>query len=100
MGYLSVDANELFAIGQLLDAVRDELSRLHGQIGELRAHTLGCDLVSDALNDFADHWRFGLGRMRDRSGFVAEALTSAGRAYQMLDAELAAGMHRALGGSG
>lgn len=100
MGYLSVDADELLAIGRLLDAARDELSRLHGQIGELRAHTLGCDPVSDALNDFADHWRFGVGRMRDQAGFVAAALTSAGRAYQALDADLAAGIHQAAGGSG
>jgi hypothetical protein len=100
MGDFSVDADELLAVGRLLDAVRDELSRLHGQIDNLRAHTLGCDPVSDALNDFADHWRFGLGRMRDRAGFVVAALTAAGRAYQTVDAQLAAGLHRAAGGSG
>jgi Family of unknown function (DUF6507) len=100
MGDFSVDADELLAVGRLLDAVRDELSRLHGQIDNLRAHTLGCDPVSDALNDFADHWRFGLGRMRDRAGFVAAALAAAGRAYQTVDAQLAAGLHRAAGGSG
>ena len=100
MGNFSVDADELLAVGRLLDAVRDELSRLHGQIGDLRAHTLGCDPVSDALNDFADHWRFGLVRMRDRTGFVAEALAAASRNYQTVDAQLAAGIHRATGGAG
>ena len=100
MGDFSVDADELFAVGRLLDAVRDELGQLHRQIDGLRAHTLGCDPVSDALNDFADHWRFGLSRMRDRAGFVAEALGAAGRAYQTVDAQLAAGIRRAAGGSG
>jgi len=99
MGNFSVDADELLAVGRLLDEVRDELSRLHGQMDDLRAHTVGSDQVSDALNHFADHWRFGLGRMRDRAGFVAAALAAAGRAYQALDAELAAGIHRAAGGS-
>ncbi|HEX2499692.1 MAG: WXG100 family type VII secretion target [Actinomycetes bacterium] len=100
MGDFNVDTDELLAVGRLLDAVRAELSRLHGQIDDLRAHTLGCDPVSDALNAFADHWRFGLGRMRDRAGFVAEALAAAGRTYQTVDAQLAAGIHRAAGGSG
>ena len=38
MGNFSVDADELLAVGRLLDEVRDELSRLHGQMDDLRAH--------------------------------------------------------------
>ena len=96
MGDLSVDAAELIELGLLFGTVRDELSRLHGRVGGLRARTLGSDVIDDALNEFADHWRFGLGRMRDRAGFVGEALTAAGRGYQEVDAQLAAGIRQAV----
>jgi hypothetical protein len=96
MGDFRVDAAELIELGRLFGIVRDELGRLHGCVGGLRARTLGSDVIDDALNEFADHWRFGLGRMRDRAGFAGEALTAAGRGYQEVDAQLAAGIRQAV----
>jgi hypothetical protein len=96
MGDFSVDAAELIELGRLFGLVCDELGRLHGRVGGLRARTLGSDVIDDALDGFADHWRFGLGRMRDRAGFVGEALTAAGRGYQEMDAQLAAAIRQAV----
>jgi len=97
MDDLSVDPAELIQLGRLFGTVSDELSRLHARVGGLRARALGSDVIDDALNEFADHWRFGLGRMRDRAGFVGAALTAAGRGYQEVDAQLADGIRQAVG---
>lgn len=95
MGDFTVDADELIAVARLLATVRDELGELHGRVDGVRGHGLGSSAVAGALDDFADHWRFGLGRIRDRAAFVAAALDAAGCAYREFDAALAAGIHRA-----
>ncbi|MCI0688801.1 MAG: hypothetical protein L0Y54_16420 [Sporichthyaceae bacterium] len=99
MDGFNVDAVELIAIGRQLAGVRDDLHGAHRRIEQLRARALGSDVVDDALNEFADHWRFGLGRMRDRAGFVSEALSAAGRSYLEVESELAAGIGRAAAGT-
>jgi hypothetical protein len=89
MSDLYVELTELEALQQRLGDVAAELSTCSGELGRTDATELGSRDLESACDDFYSSWGYGIGKLGDAAGVVAEELGEALRVYTEADAELA-----------
>lgn len=90
MGYIDVTPEELIQSGNQLKAIAQDLQFAHHRVEGLRSAQLGAKRIDSALNHFADHWKYGMGKMVEKVGMTGEALLSAGQTYTAVDSSIAA----------
>ena len=85
MATIDVDPRVLFENGRVLHALEEDLGYAHHRVEGLRSHDLGSRSLDGALNHFADHWEYGMNRMRARVKATGDALIVAARTYEQVD---------------
>ena len=87
---IDVTPDQLIDSGQQLKAIAQDLGFAHDRVEGLRSSQLGSKSIDSALNHFADHWMFGMGRLVKKVDMTGEALLVAGRSYASLESDLSA----------
>lgn len=92
MGYIDVTPDELIQSGQQLKAIAQDLQFAHHRVEGLRSAQLGSKRIDSALNNFADHWQYGMRKIVEKVDMTGEALLSAGQSYAGVDSAVAAAL--------
>lgn len=95
---IEVTPEELLRIANEMAAIAEDLRHAHGRLSGLTEDAIGARNIDGALEDFADHWRYGMDRMTKGVRWTAEALTTAGTTYGDVEGGLAGGIGEAVGG--
>ena len=86
-----VDIAGLLKSGQALGAISEDLGMSHHRIEGLRSKNLGSRRIDAALNQFADHWQYGWGVMKDKLKETSAQLSAAADQYEAIESTLARG---------
>lgn len=89
MTRFSVQPDELRALGRTLGGVHGRLAHVTGLMSSLGGAAAGHRRLAAALEDFAEEWRFSLGRIKDHAEAVEAMVLQAADAYAEVDAEIA-----------
>ncbi|GEM_PF-3106451 len=86
-----VDIAGLLKSGRALGAIAEDLGMSHHRIEGLRSKDLGSRRIDAALNQFADHWKYGWGVMEEKLKETSAKLTAAASQYEAIESTLARG---------
>lgn len=94
--------SDLYIDGQVLENVRRNLGRigklLEGPIREMEqvdAKSMGARDLEKRMAEFGDEWSYGIGELRKFSAGAVKGLNKIERAFEQLDADLAAALEKA-----
>jgi len=90
VGLIDVTPDQLIDSGQQLKAIAADLGFAHHRIEGLRSRQLGSKSIDSALNDFADHWNYGMKRLVKKVDMTGEAILAAGQRYAAVEGALSA----------
>jgi hypothetical protein len=86
-----VDIAGLLKSAQALGAISEDLGMSFHRIEGLRSNALGSRRLDTALNQFADHWKYGWGVMEQKLKETSAQLAAAARQYEAVESTLARG---------
>jgi hypothetical protein len=89
---IRVPYEELRKAGYTLIAVAEDLGDAHGRIEHFRSWEVGAKVMDDALNHFADKWKYGMSILRDSVTEAGQALITVSDSWEATDRALADGM--------
>jgi hypothetical protein len=87
---IAVRPDELAATAQRLQHVGERLSGITRQLSRSSTSDVGARGLADALDDFNDHWKHGLGQLGEAADVTGAQLAEAARAYDVVDGAIAA----------
>jgi hypothetical protein len=87
----SVQPDELRRLASQLRSVRGHLDEVTGRMSALGEGQTGHRGLAGALGEFAEHWRYAVGRIGDHAGKVEEGLQLAAESYTAADTGIARG---------
>jgi hypothetical protein len=90
VGAIDVTSDQLIDSGQQLKAIGQDLQFAHHRVEGLRSSQIGSKSIDSSLNQFADHWNYGMHRLVKKVDMTGEALLVAGQRYADLEAHIAA----------
>lgn len=92
MSGFSVDVAGLAAMAKGLRDSSDRLRSVSGRLADASAEELGGRELDDACGKFTGDWKYGLGKLSDLAGDVADRVDEAVKVYQENDEEVAKAM--------
>jgi hypothetical protein len=86
-----IPVEELKKTGFTLVAVSEDLGDAHRRVEHFRSWEVGTDVMDDAMNHFADRWKYGMGLLRDEVQEAGEALIAIADRWRDQDVAVAMG---------
>lgn len=88
---LFIDVTAVGTLASTLRTASSDMSAALGILGSVGGGDLGSAELNRAATEFRDRWQFGIARMAEETGDLAEALVEACAAYAaQVEAEVAA----------
>jgi hypothetical protein len=85
----SVQPDELRRLAAQLRSLHGRIDEVTGRLSTLGEAQTGHRGLAGALAEFADHWRYAMGRISDHAGKVEEGLDQAAESYTAADTGIA-----------
>ena len=89
MGEIVVQPARLRRTARELTSAADRLRGVSRQLSRTSTAAAGHSGLANALDDFADEWKHGLGQLGEAAAVTGEQLTEAARAYSEVDGAIA-----------
>jgi hypothetical protein len=84
-GGYRVDLAQMGTLITTLETAKDRMTSANKALGESSPRDLGSDDIDDAGEDFQHRWKYGIGKIADFSGTVAEGLAKAKDVYAKME---------------
>jgi hypothetical protein len=88
VGSIEVTPDQLIDSGQQLKAIAQDLHFAHNRVEGLRSSQLASKSIDSALNDFANHWHYGMNKLVKKVDMTGEALLAAGQRYAAVEGSI------------
>lgn len=88
--------DELKKTGFTLVAVSEDLGDAHRRIEHFRSWEVGSDVMDDAMNHFADRWKYGMGLLREEVQAAGEELIAIATTWEQEETALAVALRSAV----
>ncbi|RJQ89647.1 hypothetical protein D5S19_04145 [Amycolatopsis panacis] len=93
-----MDVGRLGSLIAMLEQAGERLSGANARLGELRSRDLGSRDVDAAGGEFRDRWGYGIRKIGEFSGVVAEGLSRAKQVYAEMEEKVAGAFGKGGGG--
>lgn len=97
-GGYRVDVGRLGSLNTTLEQAGERLSGANAKLRDLTSEDLGSRDVDVAGGEFRDRWGYGIGKIGELSGVVAEGLSKAKQVYAEMEEKVAGAFGKGGGG--